>query len=269
MKNIDKHYKMMELYKNDNRVVNWILQFFDVKRQGVVRARAFQDKTRRIYYRYGWALQENLVGLEKTYFLQQVDNAKAAIFYYEYIFNNRVSQWDVKKESHNDNIVGITMTFEIDVPIKGVNIFSDRYWDDFMFQKYKIEKELERQGEEWNCLFSGNGIYIICESRYIDEEGIRKLQELRDIRKRIIDRLTLTSSNGGIFGRPVIDARDLGWANYFKAPFTYHETIDRFTFPIKKGNIDRKWLQSICDINSIDKDKIIEILNECKWRKIW
>lgn len=275
MDNIAKHNKMMDLYKSNNGVEDWILKFYSVRRPGVVRTRAFQDKTRRIYYRYGWALQENLAGLTKGNFLQQINNAKVALFFYEYLFNKKVLAFDATKDKHNDNIVGTTMTFEIDVPFKGagVDLFSNRYWDDFNYQKYVIEKELEKGGEEWNCIFSGNGAYIVSQSRYMDEEDINGLQELRDIRKTIIEKLSLVSS--GRWGRPVIDSRDLGWANYFKAPFTYHETRDRFTFPIKKGNIDRKWLQDMCDINNIcgddtdSKGKIAEILRECKWKSIW
>lgn len=272
MENLTKHTKMLNLYRNDDRVKEFILKFFNV-RTGI-RARAFQDKSKKLYYRYGWKGQENLVPLTGAYFFQQIENAKAAIFFYEYLFDDRVTKRDIKKDEivgHNDKITGATFVFEIDMPRDEDNKKYD-FFDHFskiMVVKRRVEIELKQRKIEYNCVFSGNGIYIIIESLYLKDvnKDVYWLRGLRRSYVKMLNRVTYVTKP-----IPVVDDRELGWANYFKIPFTFHESRDRMTIPISKGYIDKEWLDKATNLSNdycMTKENITDIIQKSKWVKIW
>jgi len=301
MHNTQKYEKIMEIYRKDERVRNFILEFFKTRKG--VRCISFQDKLRSAYWRYGWNEQKALTGLNIENFWNRIGDAKGLTsFFYGYIFddvvtNPNVYHWEYVKDDNGDilvdnhgkkkikilhdyDIIGDSIVFEIDAPkakkghynIGGkVDIFDKNYYSLFMWVKTKVEQELDRLGIKYNCLFSGNGIYIIIQSIYFEEHNI-DLEKMRNIKQNMFEKVQpfVVNKKSSV---PAIDIRDIGWALYFKSPFTFHEIADRMVIPVSKGYINREWLDNATDINSkyvISSDNITDILKRCKWDvEIW
>lgn len=310
MDNIIKYQKILQLYKSDQRVVDFIINFFKVRRG--VRCVAFQDKTIGTYYRYGHNNQKTLTTLTSDNFIQKQESAKGlATFFYEYIFARIVmnanarhftyktdpdtGKYVIDKDGklvieiiHNDHIIGSSITLDIDAPrnIQGYKIdcLDKKYYEDFMYTKYKIERSLDTLNIQYNWMFSGNGFYCIIESMYFDEDNYESLQIFRKTKRNLINDiqpLTNQFKKLKIDGRvkqisippfrPIIDINDKGWANYHKIPFTFHERKPRMTIPLSKGYIERDWLKLVIDIAyTTEYDVVTDILNKCGWDfNIW
>lgn len=317
MNNIVKYQKLTELYRRDDRVRDFIIDFFKTKKDKndkvSVRCVSFQDKVRGLHYRYGWNEQKALVGLDIENFWKRVGSAKGmAMFFYEYLFDPYVTDseynhWEYVRESdgnividsngkrkirilHNYDIIGSSIVFEIDAPSdkengggsgysgNKIDIFDKKYYSLFMWTKKRVEQKLELLGARYNCLFSGNGIYIIIESAFFNEFENMDLIKFRKIKQYMFEDIQpfVTKNMRGSGGHPIIDLRDIGWATYFKVPFTFHETRDRMVIPIGKGHIDREWLDHVTNFNGADEYDIIsdenisDILKNCEWEfGIW
>lgn len=279
---------MLQLYKSDQRVVDFITQFFKVRRG--VRCVSFQNRLTKTFWRYGYHKQKALTTLTTDNFMQKQESAKGlATFFYEPIFDPIVMNPGVvhykymtdtntgkyirdKKGKpkleilHNQKVIGLSMIFEIDCPASKtgskLNMFDTKMYDEVMELKLHVEKELDDVETEYGEIFSGNGFYFKTKIFYCDEEEMN-YQELRDIRQDIIDDMQLFV-NTEDKPYPVIDSRDLGWANYFKIPFTFHEIKDILTIPVQKGYIDREWLYNATNLNldsTLSKENITNILD--------
>jgi hypothetical protein len=305
MNNFDKYKLITELYRRDERVKNFILSFFKTRRG--VRCSCFQDKSRGVHYRYFYNEQKALGKLTFDNFWDRVGNAKGmAIFFYEYIFDEwatdpGVNHWEYVIDDngdivvdnkgkpkvrifHNDSIIGSSIVFEIDAPsvpsvdkddrveeMKNsgkIDFFDSRYYEEFMWVKARVEQKLDMLGAKYNCLFSGNGIYIIVETAYFDEIENMNLYKMRKTKQNMFSQIQPFPPDSNKKGHPVIDLRDIGWALYFKVPFSFHETRDRMVIPISKGYINREWLDRVTDMNyeyAMTKENIDDILGKCGW----
>jgi hypothetical protein len=299
MNNIMKYQKLTELYRRDERVRDFILDFFKTRKG--IRCVSFQDKTRGIHFRYGWNEQKALSGLDIENFWMRERNANGmAMFFYEYIFDPYVTDpqynhWVYVKGSdgnvvtysngrkkiailHDYYIIGSSIVFEIDAPQTKngsgsgdkVDIFDPKYYPLFMWVKKRVEQELDRKGVIYNSLFSGNGIYIICESAFFNEIEDMNLVKFRETKHNMFEKIQPFGVRGN---NPSIDTRDIGWATYYKTPFTFHETRDRMVIPISRGYINKEWLDHVTNINTeyvTSEANISDILKRCEWEKdIW
>lgn len=299
MNNLDKWKKMTDLYRKDERVRDFILNFFQTRKG--IRCACFQDGTRGIYWRFGWNEQKALTGIDIENFWRRIGAAKGlAIFFYTYIFDDIVTDpgiyhWEYEKNNkgeyilkadgskkviilHDYDVIGGNIAFDIDIPhIKGVNrkndFFNKKWYEEIMWVKCRVEQIFDRMGVKYNCIFSGNGIYLVTESTFFDELKSQGLDmDLSKFKRTSVNmREKMQPFPGG--GHPVIDLRDIGWATYLKIPWTFHESRNRMSIPISKGYIYRNWLQTVTNLNekyTLSKANIDDILERCKWvNNIW
>lgn len=287
-----KAAKLNELYSTDSRIKDFILKFFNTRKG--VRCVAFQYAPDKTFWRYFYPKAKKLGTLNEKNFQERMNlatEAGAATFFYEYIFDEIVLMYGTKnyiyetddkgqyilddsgrtieKILHNDRIIGSTITIDVDAPRDKlgyrINMFNRKYYDDFMYAKYRIEKTLDNLGIKYNIVFSGNGIYFVLKSMFFDEKGYT-LPEFRETRANLLNDIQPLMG----YLRPTIDLLDLGWANYHKIPWTFHETRPRFTIPLPSGYIDWKWLNTVTDIGYVTDQNIInEILEQSEWKWIY
>ncbi len=187
-------------------------------------------------------------------------------------FDKSVLEWmDIKTYLHfiRTSSVGINAILEIDTPYISIEEKSPRVdffecTNDINNTINTIDKKLEEIGENYNMLFSGNGLYIILEGYYEDN-----FLEYKDNFINLFENL---QKDG--FGNPLkihIDNKLAPWNDYMKIPFTFHERKPRITVPLPKGDIDVEWLKRVSNINNIMNDYSIisEIIKKANWVKLW
>lgn len=200
-------------------------------------------------------------------------------------FNISVLEWmDIVSHRQNivDNVCGLNLIIELDAPYdslergaKRLNFFD--FIDEFNRCVNIIGKYLDDVGEEYNIMFSGNGIYIML-------EGFYEIDSLLDYKENFIRLMDNIKEDNSELDNPIkvhIDNKSCPWNDYFKIPFTFHEKRPRISIPLSKDEIDGKWLNEVSDISNIfvrdnfydcDNfcyDVINEVISKCEWRKIW
>lgn len=190
-----------------------------------------------------------------------------------YIFNPIVLDWMDSlnhKKIITDNIVGLNAVIEIDSPeepnsdkAKRTSFFD--YINEFNTTINHIDKKLENIGENYNIMFSGNGIYIILEGYYENN--------LRDYVLNFINLVDVMKEDEGLGNnlKVHVDNKSAPWNDYFKLPFTFHEKRPRISIPLPKGEIQKDWLDNVTSTNNVLNDYTIidEIIKNCEWKKIW
>lgn len=295
MDHLSKAAKLNELYSTDSRIKDFILKFFKVRKG--VRCVAFQYAPDKIFWRYRNPTTKGLGTLDNNNFQRRMDlatDAGVATFFYEYIFDEIVLMYPTKnfiyetdskgqyiledngrtrvRILHNDRIIGSSITIDVDAPRNKlgyrINMLDRKYYEDFMYVKYRIEKALDNLGVKYNIVFSGNGIYFILKSIFLDEDEYT-LQEFQETKwNLLVDIQPLTTSKN--CPRPMIDLGDISWASYHKIPWTFHESRPRLTIPLSPGYIDWKWLNTVTDIGYVTDQNIInEILKQAEWKWIY
>lgn len=189
-----------------------------------------------------------------------------------YTFNEDVTHWiNVKNHTSTleNNRCGINAVIDLDTPDDPtVNIakrltFFDHI-EEFNNVINKIDKKLEDEGQEYNLMFSGNGIYFILNGYYEDNFLV-----YRDNFVNTIDYLKENGLENKL--RVHIDNKSAAWSVYTKIPFTFHDKRNRISIPLPKGEIDKNWLDEASNPDNIMKDYNIinEIIKKAKWKKIW
>jgi len=298
------HDRIIDFYKKNPEVVKFILDFFKLKKgKKGVRSRVVHNmregRVPIIYCQYGLICftdinRENLWRLTREV---------GTIHFREWAYDEIVRKVDRSKiegYEFEEHRMGVSVVLDIDAPtfITGnkevkVDFFGiengNDYFDDFQKAKRIIEKELDELGLEYNCLFSGNGIYLIIESDYpkkLDElladtyinktmntDEVSKINEFWDveyvskIRANIVDINRILYENGVLCS---IDPRWKAWSVYHKIPFTYHGSKDRLSIPICKGDMNKEWMDYVTNLDNLDKINVSEIIKRANWRTdIW
>lgn len=168
-----------------------------------------------------------------------------------------------------DYELGINAFLDLDMPedpegknAKRLNFFD--HIDEFNVVLSKIDKILKKNGEKYNLMFSGNGIYVLFQGYYEDN-----LDEYVENMKNLIDHLK--ESELGDKSKVHVCNTRAPWNDYHKLPFTFHETRPRMSLPLKKGKLDGEWLNRVSNVNNVMKDYNIinEIIKKCRWEKLW
>lgn len=285
-----EHGRMVEYYKQNDQVKNFIIKFFKVRKG--IRARVIQDYTTKgKVIRYYW-LTNNLATIDDNNFWYETDK-KGTLFFYEMIFDERTagkmlgnlpfkSKSGIYYGDHKlrleSSAIGASTVFDIDAPNvdnRKVNFFD--IWEEFDQTKAIIEQELQELGINFNCMFSGNGIYVICESMYFDEiekmKGIEKdfakMDMYNDSIDAIIKDINKKLEMDGL--KVGIDSIAKHWAKYQKVPFTYQPYRERISIPIPKGKIDINWLKQVSDAKIfLDSNNVANsAIKIADWKDIW
>lgn len=208
-----------------------------------------------------------------------------------FAFDERVLDWmPMFGNEHNDiieeNVVGLNAVLEIDTPYESEEEGAARLdffgWvDEFNDVICKVGKILEDRGEEYNIIFSGNGIYIVFEGCYI---GLDADTEEFERYKKNFEKLFLKLQFEEGLGERVkihIDNKAVPWNDYMKIPFTGHPN-GRMSVPIggSAGGvsdvmIDGEWLKNVCYEDTLKKggkELVNEVIDRAVgkgWRNIW
>lgn len=222
-----------------------------------------------------------------------------------YAFNESALKWNDAINSRPlfiDNRIGLNPTIELDTPDDPTSNKARRltffdYIDEFNEAISIIDnlfKEIEENacnitGEtcnlEYNLQFSGNGIYIHLEGCYDDNffieetksserlgEWTIRTSEIVDNFVNILDTLKYERGLGDKDKVHVCNSK-APWNDYFKIPFTFHETRPRISIPLPNEKLDSKYIDrasnTINIFNDINYSLTKEIIEKCIWKKIW
>jgi hypothetical protein len=284
-------YERMKFYA-ESGVKEFIDDFFDVKK-GVRCINCHEEDMYKLKREPVYRLWEN--GKCRAYTLPDVITGKydalrdyQCAHSYIYIFDEYALRWNNANESKSmftEHRVGINPLIELDAPddpgsdkAKRLSFFDYvKEFDNAIEKVISVLKELTTEATkitgieydvEYNLQFSGNGIYIYLEGSYADtilEKGGFVSNFIN-----ILDRLKEKEGLGDPMKVHVCNAK-APWNDYFKIPFTFHETRPRISIPLMKGKLDGEWIDRVSDINNIMNDYSIvkEIVEKAKWVKIW
>lgn len=196
-----------------------------------------------------------------------------------HIFDKSVLEWmpyESRIETAEDSIIGMCAVLDIDTPYESNDEFAKRLdFFDFIPQFNNVisvvDSELEELGEEYNILFSGNGLKIEFAGFYGDD--------WEDYEEDFLDLIDKLKDECGL-GDPLkvhVDNNQAPWNDYFKCPFTFHEIRNcnikkhRISMPVAKGEIDAEWLEYVSDVNTVmnNYNVIEEIIKRARWEKLW
>lgn len=312
--------KKIEWYRNNPDVVDFICDFFEIKKKNKgyrgmsgIRTRVIQDIwNRKEPLHYCMWDKKCLIGINKNNFWQQI-KIPGVLHFREVVYDKEClrvldeSKGEYEGYEFEENRIGISVCFDIDAPhveisdgkggkreVKG-SMFE--YWDDFNKAKVVIEKELEETGRDWNCIWSGNGVYLVVETWYAPfdntgKNGIKingsengsengsgdKNNYFWDVKiaSKIMATfrdINLIFKDKGI--RCHIDEIWKFWSIFHKAPFTVHGRMDALSIPIPKGELDLGWMKNntITGIRGngsrLEEIDVSDIMKQCNWRQIW
>jgi len=191
---------------------------------------------------------------------------------YIYTFKDHKDKWfniEQKKTMYTENILGMNQVIDLDMPedpkgekARRLNFFD--HIDEFNVVISKIDKKLTDLEENYNLMFSGNGIYFVLEGYYEDN-----LSVYIDNIINLIDHFKETEF--GDKSEVHVCNNAAPWNDYFKLPFTFHESRPRMSVPLRKGKIDGDWLDKVSDISNVMNDYSIvdDIIEKCRWEKLW
>lgn len=285
------HEEIIEFYKRNPEVVKFILDFFKLKKgKKGVRSRVIHNmregRAPVIYCEYGKIC---FTDINENNFWKQM-SIPGTVHFREWAYDETVRKVDSRKiegYEFEEYRIGISVVLDIDAPTVVFNgqevkvpFFEDIYFDDFQMAKRIVEKELDEMRLEYNCLFSGNGIYLIIESEYPKDTddmfrpGMTNYLNyfwdvlyVSKIRTNIVDINRILEENGVLCS---IDPRWKAWSVYHKIPFTYHGSKDRLSIPLSRGDMDKDWMNYVTDIKNLDNINVIEIIKRANWRTdIW
>lgn len=289
-----EHSRMVEYYRQNDQVKNFIIKFFKVRKG--IRARVIQDYTTKgKVIRYYW-LTKNLETIDENNFWDQM-NISGTLFFYEMIFDKRTIHqrtifgnrelafksesgiyYDRYKLRLESSVIGASTVFDIDAPnVNGRKVDFFEMWEEFDQVKVLVEEELQELGIKFNCMFSGNGIYVICQSMYFDEIEKMKVLE-KDFAKMDMYNDSIDATIMDINKKLEMDGLKVGidsgakhWAKYHKAPFTYQPYRERISVPIPEGKIDINWLNQVSDAKIFfDSNNVADsIIKIADWKNIW
>lgn len=197
-----------------------------------------------------------------------------------HIFGKNILEWmpyESRIDTSEDSIIGMCAVLDIDTPYESNDEFAKRLdFFDFVPQFNNaisvVDDELEELGEDYNIMFSGNGIKIEFAGFYGDG--------WEDYEEDFLDLIDKLKSDECELGDPLkvhVDNNQAPWNDYFKCPFVFHERLNsnvkkhRISMPITKEEIDAEWLEHVSDVNVVMKDyKIIEeIIKRARWENLW
>lgn len=193
-----------------------------------------------------------------------------------YTFDKSILDWNDGLNSipmFRDNRIGLNAVIDLDSPDDPGSNYAKRltffdYIDDFNNVINRIDKFLGDYTTDYNLQFSGNGIYINLEGYYGDD--ILEEDCARDMFINLLDNLR---EKQGLDNKLKVHVDNAGapWNDFFKLPFTFHETKSRVSIPLPKGELDGEWINRVSNVNNITTDKSIvnEIIKKAKWDKIW
>lgn len=182
-------------------------------------------------------------------------------------------------EYHNEKItlnlartaaIGINAVIELDSPddpnsdkAKRLSFFD--YINEFNIAISHIDKTLTNLTTDYNLMFSGNGIYIILEGYYEDN-----LEDYKENFINLLDTLKEKEELGDKL-KVHIDNWKAPWNDYFKIPFTFHDSRKRISIPLPKKELDGEWINRVSNSDNIinDYNTIDEIIQKANWRKLW
>ena len=268
-----------DFYENSN-AYEFIEKYFEVKKG--VKCIAVHPKSYSInkaLYRLNWA--DKLVKFYPDYYDTPINsdfkrmrtlskenliNSKCT-HSFMHIFDEKVLNWYSKSHSTlpEESIVGINAVLDLDAPSNGTSrkdIFDSI--NDFNIAINTISKALDEIDQEYNQMFSGNGVYIILKGYY-----------KKNLIKRYTDNLITLIENLQMYEfdqlKVKLDNARTPWNDYFKIPFTFHEKKPRISCPLPKGELDAKWLNEHTDISKIKDDYSLvdEIIKEANWEILW
>lgn len=269
---ISNHNIMFAHYRKKPEIFKFVENFFGLKKG--LRSMAIQARwTKYPPIRYIPANTKNMLTFNEVSY-DQLQLMIGQIHFLECIFSEKIKDKELIKNLFanlppkskpfivfNPLIIGMSPCIEIDVK---TDFFKS--YNQTMYLKNLIETSIDDMGFKYNSSFSGNGIYTIMESYYFDErddnyidmfETIKTFME--DINKKMKKKFNKSKAN--------IDDKLCFWAKYFKAPFTYSKP-NRISLPLSNGEINKKWLISMCKIEELDIH-FEEIIKESNWEKIW
>lgn len=176
----------------------------------------------------------------------------------------------------NKYILGFGLIFDIDAPksLSGadgkVNMFDELIYEEFMVVKTETEKAICKILKlKYLCATTGNGFNIYCEPYWFDERD-DNLYDFRDTIDDIIGDINI-SVESEVKGVRV-DEKIMDWSMYKKMIFTNNAKWNTITLPVGHGEIDRKWLMGISDIDNFlksEKANIEEVISESDWCDKW
>ena len=309
--------KKIEWYMNNPDVVDFICNFFDIKKRNIkgngetgIRTRVIQDIwNRREPVHYCTWDKKCLIGINKDNFWQQI-KIPGVLHFREVIYDRgclRIldkGKGEYEGYEFEENRIGISVCFDIDAPhvevsdgkggkreIKG-SMFE--YWDDFNKAKTVAEKELEETGKDWNCIWSGNGAYLVTETWYAPvigdtqngKNGIKINGSGNRDKNNYFWDVKIASKIMATFRDINLIFKDKGikchideiwkfWSIFHKAPFVPHGRIDVLSIPIPKGELDLGWMKNNTitgiggDGSRLEEIDISDIIKNCNWKQIW
>lgn len=259
----------------ESSALGFIKDYFDVK-NGVRCISAhpieYVKNGSRIQYIYGNNQQKMYT------FYPEVLIKYNCVHSFMYIFDSKVLEWvdqDKSLDLYRGAAIGINAILEIDSPYESLEKGAKRldimeFVPELNNTIYRICKILDDIGEEYNILFSGNGIYIILEGYYPRLEN--NVENLGVYKQNFINLFqTLQETELGNDLKIHVDNKGAPWSDYMKIPFTFHEWLPRMSIPLPKGEVIKEDLEYFSSVNNIMNDYTIidNIIKWAKWEKLW
>ncbi len=283
-KQINKPFEQMSLLKkvvgeewqaerkcfyDNSKATSFIKYYFESKKGVRCLVGHTKNYTSPTYYVYGKNNTQKMMTTENIEHLYEFN----CIHSFIYTFDKSVTEFFPTLNRVNtieNSIKGMNAVIEIDAPYENESEGAKRkdffsHIKDFNNTIKQLDKILNERGEEYNMMFSGNGIYFLLEGWYEDDIDIYTKDFIN-----IIDNLKETELGNEL--KAHIDNKAAPWNDYFKIPFTFHEKKPTISCPLPKGEIDSDWLYRVSNIDNIFKDYttiINEIIHEAQWRKLW
>lgn len=262
------HDKIVEVYRTNAEIRNFITKFLVPGNKGAIRPIAIQKKFPKLEPPIRYLPYNKMLNIRRLISIPDNDfgiflKYEGEIHFHEFLFNKRILNVPgniIKKEEFEGFIVGMSPIFDIDM--RGVDNIFDK-WDETMALKQHVEGMLEESGIDWNCTFTGNGINIIEEAQYFDSED-----EMFECIDNLHDFIDETNTLFRTTLRPHIDPRSKNWSWYNKLPFSHNRRVNRVSIPIAKGDINRGHIKLITDLDYFCKnDKIVVpmIIKDANW----
>jgi len=301
----------MVLYSNED-IIKFILDFFRV-RKGVRCRTRFNGRAMPFYYEdYGDNLEDyrfNLVTIDEKNIIPELRYGLSHFLRHIYdkdVLTEAEKEVDILLKEHgidrnnkekrrpivyrvmHSHYMGITEVIDIDSPrinnetTERMNFFDDKVIEYFNETTRLCARELDENGEEYNCLFSNNGFYFITKSYYPDEYEGRNHSSLFAYKNRMKE--LCKDVDNFLYRKNIpieIKQKIEGWSRFNKMPFAFGDR--RISIPISKehiGNINKKWLEEHTNPSNLIKfnresgyelnnEYISEIIRMCKWEKLW
>jgi len=284
----------MKIY--NSVVYKFLLSFFEMSKGVRVRSRQLSRQNSPMYYDKG-NNTSNLVTLMKNNIMGEM--IWGTSHFMSNIFDNSVllSKNVIDLNNHErkiffeSKIIGVQSVFDVDAPKNPkakldineplrLNFFD--YIEDFKESSKIIERMLDDAGEEFNVMFSGNGIYFVLkvfdDTEMLDDYLYDVSEDISKINRRINDKLNIVKRFDLREGESIpftVDEDKAGWSRYYKLPFTRHWDYPRLCIPIMKNWYD--------DIEHLDKmsnvgnyksiNQIFEntknIIEKANWKNLW